>query len=139
MNFLVLAPHELLAHIKELPDDSIVSASPFAFLFLSICSQCPHILPYYLGDMPGVNLANSEDSLKNTRPNSFCYDRFFFFFPSSFFWLLWKSLLCFHYKKKKGRKETNSWCLTTPSDPIIKRQLLTLICVCPCHGYTYRH
>lgn len=82
MNFLVLAPQELLARIKELPDGSVISTSPFAFFFLGICSQCPHTLPYYLGKMPRVNLANSEGSLKNTRPNSFCYDRFLSFFLS---------------------------------------------------------
>jgi len=50
-----------------------------------------------------------------------------------------KRLRNIHYfviKKKKKRKETNSWCLMTLSDPIKKHQLVTLICVQPCHGYT---
>lgn len=52
-----------------------------------------------------------------------------------------KCLLNIHYfvikrEKKKKRNETNSWCLMTLSAPIKKHQLVTLICVQPCRGYT---
>lgn len=133
MFFLVLTQHELL----KLRNDRIIPKFPFYHLlsvFSSSFLACSHY-GFLFNPAPRTNLMRQKGGVCKQGwdhlANFFVFIQLLFFRDSQFCVLSLKKK-----RDRKKRKETNSWCLTTPSDPIIKHQPVTLICEHPCHGCT---